>query len=120
MENLEGQFNAGRAGSHCTFLWGRLCPEPNQVNLDRLDLNSFFPLTVPRSFIYCRHDKALPPGFHPRMSPRLEESKLLEMDGGHEVMFTRPVELADKIIEASSDADRLSVSWHCRASWAVN
>jgi hypothetical protein len=26
---------------------------------------------------------------------------LLEMDGSHEVMFTRPEELADKILEAS-------------------
>jgi hypothetical protein len=37
------------------------------------------------------------------MSSRLGAFKLLEMDGSHEVMFTRPVELADKIIEASSD-----------------
>jgi len=26
---------------------------------------------------------------------------LLEMGGSHEVMFTRPVELAEKIVEAS-------------------
>jgi hypothetical protein len=37
------------------------------------------------------------------MSSRLGKFKLLEMDGGHEVMFTRPAELAAKIIEASSD-----------------
>jgi len=37
------------------------------------------------------------------MSSRLGEFKLLEMDGSHEVMFTRPAELAVKIIEASSD-----------------
>ena len=41
--------------------------------------------------------------FHPGMSSRLGTSRLLEMDGSHEVMFTRPAELADKIIEASSD-----------------
>jgi pimeloyl-ACP methyl ester carboxylesterase len=85
-------------------LWEQLSPEPNQVNLDKLCLKRFYSLTIPRSFIHCRHDKALPPGyFHPRMSSRLGVFKLLEMDGSHEVMFTRPEELADKIVEASFD-----------------
>jgi len=85
-------------------LWEQLSPEPNQVNLDRLDLRRFYSLAIPRSFIYCRQDRALPPGyFHPRMSSRLGKFKLLEMDGSHEVIFTRTEELADKIIEASFD-----------------
>jgi pimeloyl-ACP methyl ester carboxylesterase len=84
--------------------WERLSPEPNQVNLDRLDLKRFYSIAVPKSFIYCRHDKALPSGyFHPRMSSRLGAFKLLEMDGSHEVMFTRPAELAEKIVEAGSE-----------------
>jgi pimeloyl-ACP methyl ester carboxylesterase len=82
-------------------IWEQLSPEPNQVNLDRLDLKRFYSLTIPKSFIYCRQDNALPPGyFHPQMSSRLGTFKLLEMDGGHEVMFTRPGGLAEKIIEA--------------------
>ena len=69
-----------------------------------LDLKRFYSLTIPKSFIYCRQDKALPPGyFHPRMSSRLGACKLLEMDGSHEVLFTRLAELAGKIIEAISD-----------------
>jgi hypothetical protein len=85
-------------------LWEQLSPEPNQVNIDRLDLKRFYSLAIPRSLIYCRQDKALPLGyFHPRMSSRLGTFKFLEMDGSHEVMFTRPEELADKIIEASFD-----------------
>jgi pimeloyl-ACP methyl ester carboxylesterase len=85
-------------------VWEQLSPEPNQVNLDRLDLKRFYSLSIPKSFIYCRQDNALPPGcFHPQMSSRLGQFKLLEMDGSHEVMFTRAEELADKIIEASFD-----------------
>lgn len=84
--------------------WEQLSPEPNQVNLDKLSLKRFYSLTIPRSLIHCRDDKALPQGyFHPRMSSRLEAFKLVEMDGSHEVMFTRPKELADKIVEASFD-----------------
>jgi len=83
-------------------VWEQLAPEPNQVNHDKLDLKRFYSLSVPKSFIYCRQDKALPPGyFHPGMSSRLGAFRLLEMDGSHEVMFTRPAELADKVIEAS-------------------
>jgi pimeloyl-ACP methyl ester carboxylesterase len=83
-------------------LWQQLSPEPNQVNLDSLDLKRFYSLSIPSSFIYCRQDRALPQGyFHPRMSSRLGKFRLVEMNGSHEVMFTRPEELADRIIDAS-------------------
>jgi len=83
--------------------WERLSPEPNQVNLDRLDLKPFDSLAIPKSYIHCRHDKAMPAGyFHPQMSSRLGAFRLLEMDGGHEVMFTRPGELVELIIEATA------------------
>ena len=90
--------------SEARSIWEQLSLEPNHVNLEKLDLKRFYSLAIPKSFIYCRQDKALPPGyFHPRMSSRLGAFKLLEMDGSHEAMFTRPKELADKIIEAGSD-----------------
>jgi pimeloyl-ACP methyl ester carboxylesterase len=83
-------------------LWEQLSPESNQVNLDVLDLKRFYSLSIPRSFIYCRQDRALPQGyFHPRMSSRLGKFRLLETDGSHEALFTRPEELAHRIIEAS-------------------
>jgi pimeloyl-ACP methyl ester carboxylesterase len=85
------------------WTWEQLSPEPAQVNLDNVDLKRFYSLAVPRSFLYCRQDRAMPSGyFHPGMSSRLGACKLVEMDGSHEVMFSRPAELADRIIEASS------------------
>ena len=84
--------------------WEQLCPEPGQVNLDNISLKQFHSLDIPKSFVFCRQDKAMPPGyFHPGMSSRLRTVKLLEMDGSHEVMFTHPAELAKKLIEASSE-----------------
>jgi len=83
-------------------IWEQLSPEPRQVNLDKLDLKTFYSLPTPKSFIYCRQDKALPSGyFHPKMSSRLGTFELLELDGSHEVLFTRPAELADNLIAAS-------------------
>lgn len=84
--------------------WERLSGEPNQVNLDRLDLKQFYSMPISKSFIFCRQDRAMPPGyFHPGMSSRLGALRLIEMEGSHEVMFTRPAELADKLIEACAD-----------------
>src|SRR5215813_14144656 len=83
------------------LLWGHLTPEPNRPNIEKLDLRAFERLDIPRSFISCRQDVALPPGsFHPQMSSRLGKCKVVEMDGSHEVLFTRPAEVADKLIHA--------------------
>jgi hypothetical protein len=35
------------------------------------------------------------------MSSRLGTFEFIEMDGSHEVLFTRPAELADKLIAAA-------------------
>jgi pimeloyl-ACP methyl ester carboxylesterase len=103
-ETWRGNFIQDAPESVARSTWGRLSPEPAQVNLDKLNLKRFYSLKIPKSFIHCRQDKAMPPGyFHPGMSSRLGAFKLVEMDGGHEVMFTRPAELADKIIEACWD-----------------
>jgi hypothetical protein len=37
------------------------------------------------------------------MSSRLGTFKLVEMDGSHELMFTRPAELARKLVEPAGD-----------------
>jgi hypothetical protein len=82
--------------------WEHLCPEPYQVCLDKLDLKGFYSLDISKSYIACRHDLSMPPGFfHPGMTSRLGTYKLIEMDGSHEVLFTRPAEVADNIIAAS-------------------
>jgi hypothetical protein len=48
----------------------------------------------------------MPPGdsgWHPRMSSRLGEFRLVQMSGSHEAVFTNPIGLADKFIEAGRD-----------------
>jgi pimeloyl-ACP methyl ester carboxylesterase len=104
-ETWRDNFMQDTIQEHAWLMWEQLTPEPAQVNLDKLDLSRFHSLnTIPKSYIYCRQDRAMPPGyFHPGMSSRLGACKFVEMDGSHEVMFTRPAELAQKLIEASSD-----------------
>lgn len=86
--------------------YARLSPEPFQPFADKLDMKKFYSLEIPRSFLNCTEDIALPPGewgWHPRMSGRLGLCRLVQMAGSHEVMFTNPQGLAEKILEAGRD-----------------
>ena len=63
-------------------------------------------LDTPRSYLIGSDDIALPPGewgWHPRMSSRLGLYRLVQMPGSHELIFSNPTGLADKIIEAGRD-----------------
>ena len=85
-------------------VWERLVPQPFAPWAQRLDLSEFYRGGLPRSYIAVADDLALPPGsWHPGMSSRLGKFKLVEMGGSHEVMFTRPAELAGRLVEASYD-----------------
>ena len=83
-----------------------LSPEPYRCFTDKLDLDGFYASKIPRSYLNCTEDIALPPGkwgWHPRFSARLGLCRLVQMPGSHEVMFTNPTLLAQKIVEAGRD-----------------
>ena len=84
----------------------QLSSEPYQPLIDKLDLKEFYGLSIPRSFLNGTEDTAMPPGewaWHPRMSSRLGLYRLVQMKGSHEVIFSNPKALADKIVEAGRD-----------------
>ena len=87
-------------------VYAELSPQPFQPLADRLDLKKFYSLPTPKSYINCTEDIALPPGefgWHPRMSNRLGLYRLVQMPGSHEVMYSNPEGLAEKIVEAGRD-----------------
>ncbi|MGL4621859.1 MAG: alpha/beta fold hydrolase [Chroococcidiopsis sp.] len=86
--------------------YAQLSSEPYQPLIDKLDLKQFYSLSIPKSYLYCSEDIALPQGewgWHPRMSERLGLFRLVQMPGSHEVMFSNPIGLAEKIIAAGRD-----------------
>jgi hypothetical protein len=86
--------------------YARLSPEPYGLFCEKLDLKKFYALELPRSYLNCTEDIALPHGewgWHPRMSSRLGLFRLVQMPGSHEALFTNPAMLAEKIIEAGRD-----------------
>ena len=97
-----GDANLGLA----RWAYEQLSPQPFQPFLDRIDLKKFYTLQTPRSYLLGSEDYAMPPGewhWHPRMTSRLGAFQFLQMPGGHELMFSNPNGLADKLIEASRD-----------------
>jgi pimeloyl-ACP methyl ester carboxylesterase len=87
--------------------YAQLLPEPYQPWIDKLDLKQFYALPILKSYLYCTEDNTLPQGeqwgLHPRMSNRLGQFRLVQMPGSHEVMFSTPIGLAEKIIVAGRD-----------------
>jgi pimeloyl-ACP methyl ester carboxylesterase len=84
----------------------RLSPHPVQTLRDKIELKAFPALEIPRSYVNCTEDTAMPPGeygWHPRFSARLGLHRLVQMPGGHEALFTNPRLLAAKIQEAGRD-----------------
>lgn len=85
-------------------VWERLVPQPFQPWAAKLDLTEFYRAGLPKSYIAVADDHVLPEGaWHPGMSSRLGPCQIVSMDGSHEVMFTRPAELARKLAEAAHD-----------------
>lgn len=83
-----------------------LSPEPYRPVGDLLDLHGFDSLPVGMSYIHCRSDVVFAPGplhFFPRFFHRLPLGRLVEIDAGHEAMFTAPQALADALVRASRD-----------------
>ncbi|BAZ08899.1 salicylate esterase [Calothrix sp. NIES-4071] len=87
--------------------YAQLSPEPYQPFIEKLEMKQFYSLPILKSYLYCTEDNVLPQGeqwgWHPRMSHRLGLFRLVQMPGSHEVMFSNPVGLAEKIIVAGRD-----------------
>ncbi|SPM30583.1 salicylate esterase [Mycobacterium terramassiliense] len=86
--------------------YSQLSPEPYGPWVEPLDMTKFHELSIPRSFLVGTEDLVMPPGdlgWHPRMSTRLGTFRLVQMPGSHEALFTQPLSVADKLVEAGRD-----------------
>ena len=87
--------------------YGLTTPHPIRTLTDPVALETFpAELRIPKSYINCTEDIAMPPGefaWTPRFPARLGLCRLVQMPGGHEACFTNPELLARKIVEAARD-----------------
>jgi hypothetical protein len=86
--------------------YAQLSPEPYQPLIEKLNLQQFYSLPIPKSYLYCMEDTSRPQQGewdYRRMSNRLGLFRFVQMPGSHEVMFSNPVGLVEKIIVAGRD-----------------
>ena len=86
--------------------YAQLNPHPWGTFTEKLRLSrpiAAFPCA--KSYINCTEDTALPHSlpWHPRMSEKLGLFRLVQCPGSHELCFTNPALLAQKILEAGRD-----------------
>ena len=83
-----------------------LNPQPYKTFTEAVQLNTALAeMMIGKSYLNFQQDAAMPHSmpWHPRLSERLGLFRLVEGQGSHEVCFTNPSLLADKIIEAGRD-----------------
>jgi pimeloyl-ACP methyl ester carboxylesterase len=82
-------------------LYARFAPEPCPPIFEPLALPHNHRHGIPAAFIACRQDLSLGPGvFHPGQSSRLDQPRLIEVEGDHEALLTNPAALADALLNA--------------------
>lgn len=81
-------------------------PEPLARSAEPLDLTRFDALPVARSYLYAFGDNVFPAAeftWHPGMSRRLGDFRLVMIPGGHELMFSGPEALSRGLVTAGQD-----------------
>ena len=84
----------------------RLNPHPYGTFTDAISLKANpAEMPVAKSYINCTEDTALPHSatWHPRLSEKLGLFRLVQTPGSHELSFTNPALLAEKIMLAGRD-----------------
>jgi len=92
-------------------MYAEMSPIPVAYFTDKLDLKVFYELVgtgkIKTSYVHAVNDFALPPGEYgsfPRFAQRLGPlCRILQLQGAHYVMVSRPSELADTLIQAGRD-----------------
>lgn len=86
--------------------YDKLNPHPYRTFTDKIVLKTeLAAVQIGKSYLNCQQDTALPHShpWHPRLSEKLGLFRLIECFGSHELCFTNPALLAEKIIEAGRD-----------------
>ena len=82
-------------------LLSRLTPQPLVLFTTQVTTAAFDRLSVPRAVVFCKGDASLPPGAFLGMAQGLGKFELVEVEGGHEALFTQPEVVAQGLIKAA-------------------
>jgi pimeloyl-ACP methyl ester carboxylesterase len=77
-------------------LMGRLTPQPLVIFTTKVDTGPFQDLNIPMTYLFCKDDKT--PAPYMDMAHSLPGADLVQLDGGHETLWTNPSYLAENLI----------------------
>jgi pimeloyl-ACP methyl ester carboxylesterase len=79
----------------------RLVPSPLGWLDQPIRLERFHDLDLPSSYVFLRQDQAVPTEIYRTMAGRLKSPTIVECEGSHEAMLTRPKDLATALQTAA-------------------
>jgi pimeloyl-ACP methyl ester carboxylesterase len=97
---VRNQLMAGEQEELQNALLKKLVPQPLALFITPLETEDFDALTLPISVVFCKDDVSLPPGAYLEMANGLSNYDLIEVEGGHEALFTLPGKVAEGLIKA--------------------
>ncbi len=74
----------------------RLTPQPLVIFTTKVDTGAFQDLKIPMTYLFCKDDK--PPAPYMDMDGSLRGADLVQINGGHETLWTNPDYLAESLI----------------------
>jgi len=86
--------------------YDKLNPHPYNTFKDLISISKNpSEMEIPKSYINCTEDTAIPQSmpWHPRLSEKLGLFRLVQATGSHELCFTNPSLLGQKILDAGKD-----------------
>ena len=98
---VRNRLMAGEPVEQQNALLSRLTPQPLALFTTKVNTAAFNRLTLPRAVVFCRGDASLPPGAFLGMAQSLGKFDLIEIEGGHEALFTQPEAVAGGLIQAA-------------------
>ena len=84
-----------------TELISRLVPQPLALFTSPISIKGFPKGGFKKTVLFCKKDMSLPDGAYLGMALELGKHNLIELDLGHEGLFTHPGEIAEGIMKAA-------------------
>ena len=98
LEALRPAYFTDLEGEEKDFYLKQLTPQPFAAFLEKTAFNRFPDIDIPKIYIMGLRDKSLPPDLTRGFARRLGVEPL-EIEAGHDMMLSRPVEIADILLK---------------------
>jgi pimeloyl-ACP methyl ester carboxylesterase len=106
-EDATQYFYADCSDEDTAFALGELCPQATGVFGSRFELSETKFASVPRDYIECLNDAALPPERQQQIHQRVSCRKVYRLAASHSPFFSIPGELCEVLCDIASQPSRL-------------